>query len=300
MANRKTRIAIIYDFDRTLSTSEMQDGFIRSLGMEPKEFWGEVGKYAKDHSMDSKLAYLYLMVSECKKRNKPLNRDILKEFGKDVEFYKGVEKWFDAVNMVGKEHDVIVNHYLISAGLLEMIEGTSIYRHFEKVFACEFLYDENNVPIWVKNVVNFTSKTQFIFRINKGELDISDENGVNEYRPHDERPYPFENMIYIGDGTTDIPCMKLVKGYGGHSIGVYDKSRDKVSELMYDERINFVCKADYSEGGELFKRVSDIIGMISYDDKLRKRESRDYREARKRQESKKCETMIDISTDEDN
>ena len=239
------------------------------------------------------------MISESERNNKPINHDILKGFGKEIKFFKGVEEWFDLINKVGKEHGIIVEHYLISAGLLEIIEGTPIYKKFKKVYACEFLYDENKVPVWVKNVVNFTSKTQFIFRINKGEFDISDEKGVNEFRLHDERPYPFQNMIYIGDGTTDIPCMKLVKQNGGHSIGVYDKNKSAVNQLMYDERINFVCKADYTEGSDLFERVSDIIGMVSYGDRLRRKEYSDYKEAEKRQKPEKGEHLVDKVTDKD-
>ena len=277
----------------------MQDGFIKSLGMDPNEFWGKTAEFAKENSMDSKLAYLRLMITESTTKEMALNREILKKFGKDIEFFKGVEEWFDLINEVGKKHNVIVEHYLISAGLLEIIEGTSIYKKFKKVYACEFLYDENKVPVWVKNVVNFTSKTQFIFRINKGEFDISDEKGVNEFRLHDERPYPFQNMIYIGDGTTDVPCMKLVKQNGGHSIGVYDKNKSTVNQLMYDERINFVCKADYTEGSDLFERVSDIIGMVSYDDGLRRKEYSDYKEAEKRQKPEKGEHLVDKVTDKD-
>ena len=264
--------------------------------MEPKKFWEMTAKYARENSMDSKLAYLHLMITESDRRNMPLNRDILRGFGKDVKFYKGVEEWFDLINEVGRKHNVIVEHYLISAGLSEIIEGTSIFKRFKRAYACEFLYDVNGNPVWVKNVVNFTSKTQFIFRINKGEFDIYNEEGVNEFRPHDERPYPFENMIYIGDGTTDIPCMKLVRQNGGHSIGVYDRHKDKVRQLMYDERINFMCKADYREGSDLFRTVSEIIGMVSVDDKLRKQEYRDFKEARKMQEPESGEMPVDEST----
>ena len=276
---KKTRIAIVYDFDRTLSKSEMQDGFIRSLGMEPKQFWKEAGEYAEKNQMDKSLAYLYLMVSKSKDLHIPIDRSKLVQFGKNIQFYKGVNEWFQEISEVGKKNDVIVEHYLISAGLKEIIEGTSISKQFEKIYASEYYYDENGNPVWLKNVVNFTTKTQFLFRINKGEFDIWDDKGVNEYRIHDERPYPFQNMIYIGDGTTDIPCMKLVKMNGGHSIGVYANNKAEVNKLMYDERINFACWADYTKGKDLFNVVSEIIGEISHGDKLRRREYRDYKEA---------------------
>lgn len=288
----KTRIAIIYDFDRTLSVSEMQDGFIDSLGLKPKDFWDEVTSYKKENMMDGTLAYLFYMKRKCGELHKPLNRDVLKGYGASVKFFKGVEGWFDEIETVAKEHDVKVEHYLISAGLKEIIEGTPIAKYFKEIFACEYLYDENGTPVWIKNAINYTTKTQFIFRINKGVLDISDDESVNVYLPHDERPIPFENMIYIGDGDSDIPCMKLVKEYGGHSIGVYDKKKEKANELMYDERINFVCKADYSKDNALFDIVSKIIGKVSYGDRLRRQSNKDYKSARYSCEKKHCEEKV--------
>jgi len=281
MADRKTRIAIIYDFDRTLSKSEMQDGFIKTLEMEPDEFWNRSGKLAKEQSMDSKLAYLYLMIKDSNERGMPLSREKLREFGKNIEFYDGVLEWFSEIGKVAEQYDIEIEHYIISAGLKEIIEGTPIYKYFERVYACEYLYDEKGTPTWVKNVVNFTSKTQFVFRINKGEFDISDEVGVNKFVPHDERPFPFSNMIYIGDGTTDIPCMKLVREYGGHSIGVYSGDRSKVEEMMYDDRISFICEADYRKGSRLFDTVSRIIGMLSFGDGLRVQGYNDFKSAEK-------------------
>ena len=258
----------------------MQDGFIEYLGLKPNVFWEEVKQFRRDNKMDPTLAYLYYMLRKCKELHKPFSREMLKKYGSKVTFFEGVEGWFDAISAVARDHDVIVEHYLISAGMKEIIEGTFIAKHFTEIFACEYLYDENGNPEWVKNAINYTTKTQFIFRINKGVLDISDDESVNGYLPHDERPFPFENMIYIGDGDSDIPCMKLVKEYGGHSIGVYDKKKQKVNELMYDERINFICKADYRKDKALYNTVSNIIGKISYGDKLRKQSIRDYNGAR--------------------
>lgn len=293
----KTKIAIIYDFDRTLSVLEMQDSFIRALGLKPKEFWNEVEKFKKDNQMDGTLAYLYCMKRKCNDLHKQLNRDVLVKYGSTVRFFKGVEEWFDEIDEVAKQYNITIEHYLISAGLKEIVEGTPIYKHFEKVFACEYLYDENGNPVWIKNAINYTTKTQFIFRINKGALDISDDRSVNNYLPHDERVIPFDNIIYIGDGDSDIPCMKLVKEYGGHSIGVYDRKRNKVNELMYDERINFICKADYRKGKTLYDTVSGIIGKVSFGDNLRKQENKDYKAARSYCEKKHCgEASIESSS----
>lgn len=281
MADKKTRIAIIYDFDKTLSVSEMQDAFIQSIGMNPNDFWKEASDFAKKEGMDKIHAYLYEMIRERKVHQMPLNRRILNEFGSSIEFHPGVLEWFDAIDELAKIHDVIIEHYIISSGLKEIIEGTPIYNRFKNVYACEYYYDENGVPVWTKNVVNFTSKTQFLFRINKGELDIWDDCGVNEFVYHDDRPIPFENMIYIGDGMTDIPCMKLVKQYGGNSIGVYNNDMSVVRQLRYDDRINYYCKADYSKDKDLYNLVSRIISKISVDHPLRMESSKMFKDSEK-------------------
>ena len=271
----------MYDFDRTLSKSEMQDSFIESLGMKPKEFWDENAEFAKDNNMDKILAYLYLMIRKSNVLQKPINRSRMKKIGSEIEFYRGVEEWFDLVDEIAKQYGVVIEHFVISSGLKEIIEGTPIYKKFERVYACEYYYDENDNPVWLKNVINFTSKTQFLFRVNKGELDIFDDKGVNQYVPHEERPLPFENMIYIGDGDTDIPCMKLVNQYGGHSIAVYAKNKQTVRKLMYDERINHYCKADYSKGSELYELVSRIVHQISVESPLRNDSYKQYKESKK-------------------
>jgi len=244
---------MIYDFDRTLSISEMQDSFIRSLGMDPDAFWKKTQNFADENMMDPILAYMYVMKDESMKKNLPFNRTILRKFGSSIEFFNGLDTWFDSIGAVASEHNAVIEHYIISSGLKEIIDGTSIAKKFKRIYACEYYYDVNDNPSWVKNVVNFTSKTQFLFRINKGALDISDNKKINEFSKHEDRPIPFENMIYIGDGITDIPCMKLVKQNGGNSIGVYDSKKDVVTKLMRDDRINHYCKADYSNGSEIFE-----------------------------------------------
>lgn len=284
MTSKKTKIAIVYDFDRTLSTSEMQDSFIRSLGMEPKQFWKENEDFAKKNNMDKILSYLFLMKDKTSKSDKPFKRDVLRKLGSDIEFYEGVTTWFDNISKVASKYNVVVEHYVISSGLKEIIEGTSIAKKFKEIYACEYYYDANGNPKWVKNIINYTTKTQFLFRINKDALEIWDDSKVNEFVYHDERPIPFENMIYIGDGETDIPCMKIVKQYGGYSIAVYSnsKKRSKVQRMMYDGRITHYCKADYSEGSELFNLVAEIIHKISIDAPLRNRTFRQYKDSSKK------------------
>ncbi len=257
----KPIIALMYDFDKTLCTTDMQAyTFIPNLGMSAEEFWQKASTLAEKHKMDRILAYMYLMLDEAHIHRKPIRRNDFVGLGKDLELYPGVTEWFGRINQFGKEQGVTIKHYIISSGLREIIEGSSIFKEFDDVFAGEFLYDENDVACWPKNVVNYTTKTQFLFRINKGVLDISNDDDLNRFTPEENRPVPFRNMIYIGDGLTDVPCMKLVKVNGGFSIAVYQSGkRAKVKDLIQDERVNFIEPADYSEGSKLDIITKDII-----------------------------------------
>ena len=268
---KKPKVALIYDFDKTLSTKDMQEySLIPLFGMVPKEFWDRSNSFAKDNAMYKNLAYLWTIITVAKERNIPLTRELFVEMGKDVEFYSGVMEWFDNINGLGEQIGVEVEHYIISSGLREMIEGTPIAKYLKEVFACEYLYDDNGAPCWVKNVINYTTKTQFLFRINKDALDISDEKKVNEFIYHRDRDVPFENMIYFGDGSTDIPCMKLVHVNGGHSVAVYanEKMKRVAEELYKDHRVTFMECADYSKNGALYKIVFDVMNRIKYEDRL--------------------------------
>ena len=254
MASKKPIIALMYDFDKTLCTTDMQAyTFIPNLGMSANEFWAKASDLAEKHKM-------YRMLDEAHIHRKPIRRSDFVALGKDLELYPGVAEWFSRINRFGKEQGVTIKHYIISSGLREIIEGSSIYKEFDDVFAGEFLYDENGVACWPKNVVNYTTKTQFLFRINKGVLDISNDDDLNRFTPEEDRPVPFRNMIYIGDGLTDVPCMKLVKVNGGCSIAVYQKGKQaKVKDLILDQRVNFIEPADYSEGSQLDQITKDII-----------------------------------------
>jgi len=258
----------MYDFDKTLTTKDQQEfTFIPDIDMESAEFWRKSNEMAKTCKMDRILAYMHCMLNEAKYKNKEITRGAFVGHGKGLEYYPGVDAWFDRINMYCAGMGVQVEHYIISSGLREIIEGSSLFPKFREVFACEFLYDANKVAIWPKNVVNYTTKTQFVFRINKGVLDISDDDTLNKYTPDSERPIPFRNMIYIGDGLTDVPCMKLVKANGGYSIAVYT-DKTKVQDLIAHGRVNFITPADYSEGGVLDDLVKDILIKISTEDKL--------------------------------
>jgi 2-hydroxy-3-keto-5-methylthiopentenyl-1-phosphate phosphatase len=249
MSDSRPIVALIYDFDKTLCTKDMQEySFIPKVNMDAKDFWKESNALAEEKKMDRVLAYMYLMLERAQATRQRIWREDFVALGKDLEFFPGVEEWFSRIQQFGNEMELDVEHYIISSGLREIIEGSSIFKYFREVFACEFLYDQNHVACWPKNAINYTTKTQFLFRINKGVLDISNDIDLNKYTPEDERRVPFRNMIYIGDGMTDVPCMKLVKVNGGCSIAVYQQGeRQNVEELLKHKRVDFLASADYSE-----------------------------------------------------
>ena len=257
-------VAIMYDFDKTLCTKDMQGyGFIPSLGITEEEFWNYANEIGHKEHMDSILAYMYAMVKISKDKNIPLLREKLVETGKKVELFDGVSKWFSRINNFGKKLGVCVEHYVISSGLKEIIEGTDIANEFKSIFACEFLYDENGNGIWPKTDVNYTNKTQFVYRINKGVLDVANDNDLNKSMPDDSKRIPFCNMIYIGDGLTDVPSMKLTKLNGGHSIAVWQENEWVSNEMLLEGRVDFAVKADYSKGSEMEKTVFAVIDQIA-------------------------------------
>lgn len=265
-------LAICYDFDKTLSPDDMQaQGYIQSVGYSVPDFWKKNNGMAAANDMDQNLAYMYLMVEEAEGTH-VVNRKTLEEYGAKVALFPGVKEWFERIRAYGKEKGVIVEHYIISSGLKEMIEGTEMAKAgaFEKIYACSFYFGERGVAKWPAQVVNYTNKTQFLFRIEKGVLDVNDQS-VNDYFSPDELRVPFRNMVYIGDSATDIPCMKLVNSHGGHSVGVYNpetKDKQKVYQMMRDNRIKYFVPADYSEGTELDQLIKTIIDRTAVNEKL--------------------------------
>ena len=258
-------LAICYDFDKTLSPNDMQaQGYIQSVGFDISDFWAEANELAENNDMDQNLAYMYKMVQEAE-GNLLLKKETLKNYGAKVDLFAGVEEWFDRIQEYGTEHGVIIEHYIISSGLKEMIEGTKIADKFEKIYASSFYYNERGIAKWPAQVVNYTNKTQFLFRIEKGVLDVNDPGVNDSFSPEDVR-IPFRNMIYIGDSDTDVPCMKLVNSYGGHAIGVYNPEtadKAKVYKMMRDGRIKYYMPADYSEGNQLDMLVKSIINRTA-------------------------------------
>ena len=263
-------IAICCDFDKTLTPDDMQaQGFIQSVGYDVPEFWKESNGLAENNDMDQNLAYMFKMM-EAAEGQVLFTKDSLKRYGAQVRLFPGVESWFQRIRKYGEEHGVIVEHYIISSGLKEMIEGTTIANEFEKIYASSFLYNEKGVAKWPTQVVNYTNKTQFLFRIEKGVLDINDL-GVNEAFAPENIRVPFRNMVYIGDSDTDIPCMKVVNSNGGYSIGVYNadiQDKAKVYKMMREGRIRYFAPSDYSEGSQLDELVKAIIDRTVTNEKL--------------------------------
>lgn len=270
----KTTIGILYDFDKTLCTTDMQEyGFIKNLGMNSGDFWGEAANITKTHEVEKILAYMFVMIRECKKRGIPLTEKYLNECGKDVILYKGVLSWFDRINAFGESLGVSIEHYIISSGTYEIIQGTPIAKYFKRIYACRYMYDENGEAIWPALAINYTLKTQYIYRISKGILDVTDDYNLNRLQDESLRHIAYRNMIYIGDGMTDIPCMKMVKQKGGKSIAVYAAGRSETAKpLVYDDRINYVCVADYSQNSTLDKIVKLMIENMATLEKLRVKE----------------------------
>ena len=279
MAGEQPIVAFLYDFDRTLCTTDMQDyAFIPSLGMTPAEFWAEANEFGRKHRMDGILAYMFTMLREAERKNLPFSRESLVEKGREIVLFPGVADWFRRINAFGRGEGVVVEHYIISSGLREIIEGSSISRAFKEIYASEFYYDETERPVWPRLAVNFTAKTQFVYRINKGVLDVSNDRDLNASMPDDSKRVPFTNMVYLGDGLSDVPCMKMMRAYGGQAIAVYQEgNRPGVEDLLAKGRVDFIFPADYREGTALDGTVKNILRKMAITDRLAEENARQTR-----------------------
>ena len=269
MSNAK--MALVYDFDKTLSPKDMQEfHYIKKLGYkDPGEFWKVSQENSAQNNMDGILSYMQLMVRE----NPNVTKEELINEGKFVKLYNGVDTWFDRVNAYGKKHHVDVEHYIISSGIREMIMGTSIADKFKKVYACMFAYDENGKVTWPSRVVNYTTKTQYLFRINKGILDETNDVDLNKKTPQTDKYLPFRNMVYFGDGLTDVPSMRVMLEEGGTTVAVYGSKKAKEElalKLQEENRANYVIKADYSKDSKAEKLIMALIDSIETNTKLEK------------------------------
>lgn len=264
----RKKVAFMYDFDYTLCRQYMFEyGFLDSFGEESDKYWNENIELCKKHNMDNNLGYMYLLIKLAKSRGIKLTRDYIKSYGKGVEFYDGLDKWFKRICEYGDKLGLEVEHYIISSGLKELIEGTSVAGDVKRIFGSTFAYDENGEAFWPSQVVNYTNKTQYIFRIKKNMIDnLYDSYEVNEYIEK-EKKMPYRNMFYFGDGETDIPCMKLVKDKGGCSVCVYSTAKESAKvvaeQILRDGRVNFIAPANYSEGSELDKAIKLELNKIA-------------------------------------
>lgn len=270
---KKPIVALIYDFDGTLSPGNMQEfGFIQAVEQSAKTFWRRSDEIAIGQDASNILAYMKLMFDEAHKKGIKLRRKDFQRFGSKIELFPGVKEWFSLVNEYGESKGVKIEHYINSSGLAEMIEGTPIANEFKRIFACSFLYNDQGEAEWPGVAVDYTAKTQFLFKINKGILSVRDNKLVNESQAEDKKRIPWANMIYFGDGDTDVPCMKIVKMFGGNSIAVFnplnDAKKATAERLLRQSRVNFISPTDYTETGKTFAIVRAIIDKIKVEDTL--------------------------------
>ena len=264
---KQNTIAIIYDFDGTLTPKTMQEyTLLPKLGVKSKSFWDEISQEVSKTGAETMMVYMRQLLDHAKNKNIRISKDEFLKMGRDIKYYSGVEKWFTNINNYIRKiskNDVTIKHYIISAGHAEILEGISIKKYIKKIFASEYYY-RRKVAVFPKIVVTDTTKTQFIFRINKGKEKLS--QSINEHMPETDRPIPFDNIIYIGDGMTDVPSMALIKKSGGHSIAVFKKNNKeqiKISKNLYKaQRVDFIAPANYNQNYPLFNKTCLLLDFM--------------------------------------
>lgn len=265
--------AFVYDFDGTLAPGNVQEHtFLPELAIDPAAFWADVKARAEQHDADQILVYMGRMLERARERGIAITRDALRRHGARTPLFLGLDTWFERMGAHAAERGLALEHYVVSSGVHEMIAGCDVYGRFEKVFASRFLYDERGVAIWPGLAINYTTKTQYLFRIHKGVRNAWDNEAVNRWTPPAERRVPFERMLFFGDGDTDIPSMKMVRQQGGHSVAVFDPeewdakaAQGRVHKLIAEDRVSFVAPADYREGSQLDVIAKGILGRIVRD-----------------------------------
>jgi hypothetical protein len=195
---------------------------------------------------------------------------MLQQHGRDIRLFAGVDNWFAEIDAYGRQKNLAIEHYVVSSGILEIIEGCSIYPRFRKVFASAYAYDGEGHAKWPASAINYTNKTQFLFRINKGIDNVWDNSAINSWMPHEERRIPFERMLFLGDGDTDIPSMKMVRQKGGQAVAVFDpvlfeqrKSQGRLEKLIAEDRVDYVAAADYTDDSLLRVVVRGVLGRMA-------------------------------------
>lgn len=274
MPRKLLPLAVCYDFDGTLAPGNMQErDFIPAVGMTTRAFWREVNERCKKHEADNILIYMGLMLEKANAHSVPVRREDFGDYGKKLQLFPGAIDWFPRITKYGQLGGFSVSHHVISSGIREMILGSPVARFFENIYASSFVYDHHGVAKWPALALNYTTKTQYLFRINKGVKHVFDHSKINDYVPPEERPIPFTNMIFVGDGETDVPCFRLVKELGGHSIAVYrprtKNARQRSDKLVREGRVHFAVPADYSEGKGLDRAVKAIMEKVAADNYVR-------------------------------
>src|SRR5688572_11907555 len=289
MANRffQSTIAVVYDFDGTLSPQPMQEyTVLPKIGIEPKAFWKRVNEDALKTESDMMLVYMRHIIEALEAGRLNVKREDFAEMAEAIKYFPGVATWFTRMNQYvrGKSGGrVKIQHYLISAGQKEILDGASIRRHFKRIYASEYHFNHHGVATFPKILVTDTMKTQFLFRINKGREGVNET--INEHMPEADRPIPFQNMIYVGDGMTDVPSMALTKKSGGHTVAVYHpngKGRATCVKLLNAGRADFIAAADYRPGSKLSRRVELLLDAIVADIAYRREAFRCVAENRSR------------------
>ncbi|MCD4731658.1 MAG: haloacid dehalogenase-like hydrolase [Bacteroidales bacterium] len=280
MTKRSIKIAIAYDFDGTLAPGNMQEhSFIPKLGIDKSAFWEEANKIAIDNDADEILTYMQLMLKKANEKNIPISQKAFMDHGKEIQFFDGVDTFFDRINDFAKSLGIDVDHYIISSGVRDIIKGTPIAKYFKNVFASGYIFDVNGVAVWPALAINYTTKTQYLFRINKGINNSYDNKLINKFVEYEKRPVPFTNMIYLGDGETDVPAMKMIKYQGGTAIAVYNpaqrKKKNKPSpkhiceKLIEDKRVDFIAPADYTISSKLYLLLQTLLKKIVEEENLK-------------------------------
>jgi hypothetical protein len=262
--------AIVYDFDGTLARGNLQEtSFIPDVGLTSSEFWTEVKRRTRESDADEILVYMHLMLEKAREKGRSITIEDLRRHGERAPLFPGLEggEWFRRINGFAAQQGFELRHYVVSSGMAEMIEGCSIKEHFKYIFASKYIYRDGEAD-WPGLAINYTTKTQYLFRINKGIENCWDNEAINKYMRGDERPVPFDRMIFLGDGETDIPTMKMLTYQGGSSVAVYDEKREagdlaKIHRLISDDRVEFVAPANYEENSQIDIIVKGIIGRMA-------------------------------------
>ncbi|UCD74095.1 MAG: haloacid dehalogenase-like hydrolase [Phycisphaerales bacterium] len=266
-------IALVLDFDDTLAP-DSTSGFLRTLGVDADHFWAGHVQQLLDDDWDPIPAYLWRMIelSNSRPEGDRITRDKLSAWGRQITFFEGVEDLFDTLREEAQRIDpeIAVEFYIISSGIGEVLRTTSIFPQLKDVWACEFHYNERGEIVYPRNVVSFTEKTKYLYRISKGLIGEKWRGkpfAVNERMVPDDYRIPFKKMIVVGDGHTDIPCFALVKRYGGYPFGVYDPEHpgkwSRAFDFVTDQRVVSLHTARYSPGSDLHNALRMAVNRIA-------------------------------------